>query len=158
MRLRRTIGFVVVCLAATVAGCASGPRWEYDTYAAGLDAARRDNQLLFVYLRHWAETNCTRFEESVLSRGPVIEATRDLCCVQLDFHWDQELATRWRVLRPPGVVILDSSERVLARLAGSISESQLLRAIERARRTAAGATPAAERTSRAEGDTPSRVR
>lgn len=125
---------------ASVAGCSQGIRWRSFTFDRVHADSRRDQKLTFVYFRHWSVIACTDFEETVLEDPAVLEATAELYCVPLDFHWDRPLAEEWGVEAPPGVVILDPQRRVLASLAGSPSAEQLLKAIESAKSDFAGAT------------------
>ena len=117
-------------------GCSPGVRWRNYTFDPVFADARRDGKLTFVYFRNWAVIACTEFEENVLKQPAVLQAlqpTGPLYAAALDFQWDRPLADRWGVEAPPAVVILDSEERVLARLAGEITVEQLLEAIESAR-------------------------
>jgi len=111
-------------------GCSPGIRWRGYTFDRVHAESRRDQKLTFVYFRHWAVTACTDFEENVLKDPAVLQATADLYSVPLDFHWDRPLAEEWGIEAPPGVVILDPEDRVLARLSGEITVSQLLEAIQ----------------------------
>jgi hypothetical protein len=121
----------VVGLAAT--GCAPGVKWRFDTYERVHAEAQAANQLTFVYFRNWYSVECTQFEENVLKRPDVLQATADLVCVPIDFDWDLPLADQWDIRRPPAFVIVDPEERILGRGEGEITREELLEAIRQAR-------------------------
>lgn len=113
-------------------GCTPGILWRNYTYEPVHADAVRDRKPLFVYFRHWASVDCTKFEEQVLKDPRVREATAAFYCVPLQIDWDHVLAERWGIPDPPGVVLLAPDERVLARLSGAISIDQLLNAMNAA--------------------------
>jgi hypothetical protein len=132
--LRRAVvlGFVWVVAGA----CSPGIRWRGYTFDPVHADSRRDQKLTFVYFRHWAVVACTEFEDNVLKDPAAREALQPngvFYCAVLDFALDRSLAEQWGIEAPPGVVILDPDNRVLARLSGQISLGQLLEAIETAK-------------------------
>jgi hypothetical protein len=126
------------------AGCSPGIRWRGYTFEHVYADSQRDQKLTLVYFRHWSVIACTDFEENVLKNPEVLEATKDLYCVPLDFRWDRPLADQWNIELPPGIVILAPDERVLASLYGEISLEQLLEAIQAAKSEFAPAPQPAE--------------
>ncbi len=116
-------------------GCSPGIQWRGVTFEPVHADACRDRKLTFVYFRHWAIIACTNFEENVLKSPEVLEVLRPggaFYCAVLDAYVDRRLADEWGVEGPPGVVILDPADRVLARLSGEITGEQLLASLRRA--------------------------
>ena len=126
-------------------GCANGIRWKDYTFEPVFRQSRADGRLTFVYFRNWAMVECTDFEETVLKDPAVLELLRPdgmFYCVPLEFYWDRPLARKWGVERPPAVVILAPSGRVLAKLSGEITTEQLLSALHEAQAAASPPAPA----------------
>ncbi len=126
------LGFVWVFAGA----CSPGITWRGYTFDPVHADSRRDQKLTFVYVRHWAVVACTEFEENVLKDPAVREALHPngvFYCAVLDFALDRSLAEQWGIEAPPGVVILDPDNRILACLSGQISLGPLLEAIETAK-------------------------
>lgn len=135
-------GGLLLLLALILApGCSEGIHWRNYVYEPVHQDALRDNREMFVYFRHWALVECTRFEEEVLKNPQVLEATKNFYCVPLQIDWDDARAERWGVDSAPAVVILTPQEQVLARLKHPITAAELLKAMQDARaRTSAPAT------------------
>lgn len=114
-------------------GCAPGIAWELNTYEHVHEQSQRENRVTFVYFRHWALPECTRFEEDVLKSPEVLAASREFNCVPLDFHWDRPLAQGWGVASAPAVVLVAPTDKVLNVLQGKITKEALLDAMAGAR-------------------------
>lgn len=141
----RLAGYLAMCAAgALFVGCSPGIQWRDYAYDPERIAARRNNQLTFVYFRQWSSVECTDFEEKVLRDPRVLQATTGLYCVALEFAWDEKLARTWGLSAPPAVAIVDPQERVLASIQGPVSADELLKRLEQARqRFTEAARPAA---------------
>jgi hypothetical protein len=147
-RATLALGLLLGLAGALSSGCSPGVQWRGLIFEPVHADARRDNKLTFVYFRHWAVMACTDFEENVLKSPAVLEALRPdgaFYCAVLDAYADRRLASDWGIEAPPGVVILDPTGRVLARLAGKITAEQLLAAMT----GAIDAFPAATQPARA---------
>ncbi|MCC6360140.1 MAG: hypothetical protein IT450_15455 [Phycisphaerales bacterium] len=127
----------------TITGCSQGVNWRKFAYDADDIAGDARGQLVFVYLRHWAVPACTRFEEDVLKNAAVLEQTKSMYCVVINFSADRDLAEGWGIGEPPGVVFMTSGGEVLRVVNGFKSAPELLEAIAEAR--ALLANPAARR-------------
>jgi hypothetical protein len=120
-------------LVLAVAGCTPGINWRAFAYDPQSTDPAAKNALRFVYFRNFSIVACTHFEEEVLAKEPVRNATADLYCIVVDFYVDRKLAEDWGVRQAPAVVLLDPDENVLARIAGSISQDELLATIRKAK-------------------------
>lgn len=119
---------VVLC-----AGCSQGVNWRRFAYDADDIAADARGQLVFVYLRHWSVPACTKFEEEVLQNSKVLDETKTMYCVVINFSADRHLANAWGIAEPPGVVFLTADGHVLRVLNGFKSVDEMLGAIADAR-------------------------
>ena len=122
-------GMVLGVSAMFQGACSQGIAWRGLVFEPVHADARRDHKLTFVYFRHWAVIACTNFEESVLKTPEVRHLLRpegNFYCVVLDAYTDRALAEEWGVPGPPAIVVLDSEERVLRCLSGTITVEQLL--------------------------------
>jgi hypothetical protein len=106
--------------------------------------ASREGKVVFVYFRHWALPECTRFEEQILKAPAVLTELRDLYCVVLQIDWDRPLAERWGVGDPPSFVVLDPAGNVLATGSGTMSVTSAVDTIQQARARFAGSTRPAQ--------------
>lgn len=142
MRLARVPAATLVgILACICAGCQPGIQWRAFHYDP--DASQRDagSALRMVYFRHWAVVACTQFENNVLMAPEVLQATRPLYCVVLDYRVDQALATQWGVQEPPGLALLSPQGALLASDSGSMDKARVLELIRKAQNSR-DATPA----------------
>lgn len=114
-------------------GCSQGVNWRKFAFDADDIAADARGELVFVYLRHWAVPACTRFEEDVLKNPAVLEQTRAMYCVVMNYSADREQAEGWGIQEPPGVVFMTADGEVLGVLNGFKTVQELLDAIGAAR-------------------------
>lgn len=140
-RLSLALAGVAVVLCA---GCSQGVNWRRFAYDPEDIAADARGQLVFVYLRHWAVPACTQFEEQVLKDPTILEQTKSMYCLVVNFSADRHLADAWGIAEPPGVVFMTADGRVLRVLNGFTTVQGLLDAISEAR--AKLANPASRRT------------
>jgi len=123
------------------AGCSQGVNWRKFAYDADDIATEARDQLVFVYLRHWAIPACTQFEEQVLKDPAVIEQTRSMYCLVINFSADRHLADEWGIAEPPGVVFQTAGGVTLKVLNGFKTVPEMLDAIADARQRLANPVP-----------------
>lgn len=125
---------LALVLSFLCAGCQPGIQWRAYNYRE--DAVARDagEKSRFVYFRHWAVPECTKFEETVLLDPAVRNATNAYYCIVLAYNVDKHLADSWNVSEPPGVAILDPAGRLLASGSGFMKREELLALFQRADR------------------------
>jgi hypothetical protein len=115
------------------AGCQQGIPWRGYSFEPVYADSRAEGKLTFVYFRSWALVSCTEFEDQVLSSKAVVDATRDMNCVALEYDWDAVMAKAWGLDRPPAFAVVDPAGAVLSKGVGAVSESTLLEAVRQAK-------------------------
>ncbi len=125
---------VALLLTLFCAGCQPGIQWRAYNYRE--DAVARDagEKSRFVYFRHWAVPDCTKFEETVLLDPSVRNATNAYYCIVLAYNVDKHLADSWNVTEPPGVAILSPAGNLLSSGSGFMKREELLALFQRADR------------------------
>lgn len=88
----------------------------------------------FVYFRSWYDPACTRFEDQVLLQPAVLSATKPFHCIALDFASDEKLAASWGLTQAPAYAIVTPGGTVLARGQGAITATELISALNDARK------------------------
>lgn len=109
-------------------GCQDGVRWHDYDYPRVLADSKADKKIMFVYFRDFASVECTKFEDEILLQPVVLTALRPYYSVPLQWNTlvDAPLAERWQIRQVPSYVILDSSEKVLAKRSHPIKLEQIL--------------------------------
>ena len=142
---RLAIAACVFLLILSATGCQPGIQWRAYNYNA--DAVERDagQKSRFVYFRHWAVPDCTKFEETVLLDPAVKNATNAYYCIVLAYNVDKHLAETWSVSEPPGVAILGPDGKLLASGSGFMKREDMLALFQKAdkERSATGGAPGA---------------
>lgn len=142
---RMTWVFIAAGLACGTSGCSPAIWNAYDFDAAQVEKQRADKPV-FVYFRHWAVPECTKFEQNVLELADVRSALMATYRIVLDYRVDQDLARRWGVTDTPGVAMLGPRGEVLASASGYQTRESLLAFLQRGNQEYAAVRSAAKPT------------